>query len=214
MRERFTHFQWVLETRKKMAKTPEEHNSLRDFTAAIANLTLSQALAANNKEIIGEFENQLRLNRLHGLLSCRNAILSFQNDTFSTKIAMSSAANAIVGRWLDSDDTTVSNAVDLRTLEHVKKGTSEQLISQIMFSEVLFDLECALEEVWVRLGGKATRLRGHHNSTPTFRPHSISASAAAMVTASSEMSALSNRPTSKSKTKGFKIPFGFLKKDK
>lgn len=197
-----------------MAKTPEENSALRDFTAAISNLTFPQALAANNKEIIGEFENQLRLNRLHSLLTCRNAILSFQNDKFPTKATMSSAANAIVGRWLDSSDAAVSSALDQQMLKHVKKCISEQQISQLMFSEVLFDLECALEEVWVRLGGKTTRLRAHHNSTPNFRPHGISASASAIANVSSEIGSLGNRPVSKSKTKGFKIPFGFLKKDK
>src|SRR3546814_20592940 len=118
-------------------------------------------------ELHGEFENYLRVGPSHGLLILYYAILSFQNASFVSKAAMVQAAEATKQRWLDSSTTDASVAavrsvLDHRTVEQVRAAIAQGNVSQTVFSDILFDLETAHEQLWVQFGGRPIQAHATH----------------------------------------------------
>src|SRR3546814_10333977 len=115
-------------------------------------------------ELHGEFENYLRVGPSHGLLILYYSILSFQYASFVSNAAMVQAAEATKQRWLDSSTTDASVAavrsvLDHRMVEQVRAAIAQGNVYQTIFSEILFDLETALEQRWVKFGGKPSKAR-------------------------------------------------------
>jgi len=207
LREQYSNFTWVLENRRRNTKGTSVTASdpflgdqrKRPTESDRSRFTLVQMLA--DAEMLNDFDGYLRANGSIDLLPCYKAIINFQNMSFVSKGAMVSAASTLFTRFF-LPGTSISGVVEKDLVDQVQLKLSEGNAYQTMFSEILFDLEWVLEDVWVKLGGKPSKSRTHHATAPNIAAAQSAASKVAV--ADKEAGKVVEKDKSK---RGFKMSF-------